>query len=216
MDKTDAAGSPRRSTGNGPDGSFRSFLKAYGGLFDEKPDSGQFIRIAWLETPLGPMLAGADSEALRFLDFSDGKAIEAQIASLRRTSGYPIARGDCTVLERLRMELDAYFAGKLRSFSVPVASPGTPFQALVWRALSEIPYGETRSYSELAVELGLGPGAGRAVGHANGLNRLAVLVPCHRVIAADGGLGGYGGGLWRKLRLLERENAVPLDARAEP
>jgi AraC family transcriptional regulator of adaptative response/methylated-DNA-[protein]-cysteine methyltransferase len=154
------------------------------------------------------MLAGADSQSLRFLDFYDRRAIDAQIAALRRTSGMPIARGDCSILDELRVELDAYFERGLRLFSIPVAAPGTPFQALVWRALSEIPYGETRSYGEVARIIG-SPNASRAVGAANGVNRIAIVVPCHRVVNADGSLGGYGGGLERKHALLELEGALP-------
>ena len=153
------------------------------------------------------MLAGADSEALRFLDFSDGQAIEAQIASLRRTSRRPIARGDCSILDRLRTELDAYFSGSLRSFTVPVVSPGTPFQTLVWKALSDIPYGETRSYGDVAKSLG-SPGASRAVGAANGANRVLIVIPCHRVVNADGSLGGFAGGVDRKRALLELERSA--------
>jgi len=193
---------------HGNTGSFSAFLKTYGGLFDEKPGAAEFIRIAWLQTPFGPMLAGADTEALRFLDFYDRRAIDTQIASLRRTSQMPIARGDCSILDELRVELDAYFERRLRSFSIPVTSPGTPFQALVWRALSEIPYGETRSYGEVARAIG-SPNASRAVGTANGVNRIAIVVPCHRVVNADGSLGGYGGGLERKRALLELEGALP-------
>lgn len=193
---------------HGSSGTFSAFLKTYGGLFDEKPGTAEFVRIAWLQTPFGPMLAGADSQSLRFLDFYDRRAIDAQIASLRRTSGMPIAQGDCAILNELRMELNAYFERQLRSFSIPVTSPGTPFQALVWRALSEIPYGETRSYGEIAYAIG-SPNASRAVGMANSVNRIAIVVPCHRVVNADGSLGGYGGGLERKHALLELEGALP-------
>lgn len=167
-----------------------------------------FIRLAWIDTPLGPMIAGATAEALCLLEFTDRRMIEAQFATLSKRFGLPAMPGDSPIFGRLRDELGEYFAGRRKSFGIPLAYPGSDFQRRVWAGLLGIPYGETRSYSELAVELGLGPGAGRAVGHANGLNRLAVLIPCHRVIAADGGLGGYGGGLWRKLRLLEREGAV--------
>lgn len=189
-------------------GSFSAFLKTYGGLFDEKPATAEFVRIAWLQTPLGPMLAGADSQSLRFLDFFDRRAIDAQIASLRRTSTLPIARGNCFILDELRVELEAYFERRLRSFSIPVTAPGTPFQTLVWKALSEVPYGETRSYGEVARTIG-SPNASRAVGTANGVNRIAIVVPCHRVVNADGSLGGYGGGLERKRALLELEGALP-------
>jgi methylated-DNA-[protein]-cysteine S-methyltransferase len=110
------------------------------------------------------------------------------------------------VFPALRAQLDEYFARRRRAFDLPLEYPGSPFQRSVWDALLRIPYGETRTYAELASELGV-PGAARAVGRANGANRLAIIVPCHRVIAAGGGLGGYGGGLWRKLRLLELEGA---------
>jgi len=97
-----------------------------------------------------------------------------------------------------------YFAGSRREFTVPLVYPGTPFQVKVWEALRGIPYGETYSYEKLAWSVGI-PRAQRAVGHANGQNRLAVLIPCHRVVNKDGKLGGYGGGLWRKQLLLDLE-----------
>ncbi|CAN5811261.1 methylated-DNA--[protein]-cysteine S-methyltransferase [soil metagenome] len=104
-------------------------------------------------------------------------------------------------------QLDAYFECKRQAFDVPMAATGTPFQQRVWRALGEIPYGETISYGELAAHVGQ-PGASRAVGSANGRNPISIIVPCHRVIAADGGLGGYGGGLDRKQTLLALEGAA--------
>ena len=107
----------------------------------------------------------------------------------------------------MRRQLTEYLAGERRSFDIPLDYPGSDFQRRVWDGLRRIPYGETRTYSELARELGV-PMAARAVGRANGLNRISILVPCHRVVGADGGLGGYGGGLWRKLRLLETEGAA--------
>lgn len=164
-----------------------------------------FIRLSWIETPLGPMVAGATEEAICLLEFSDRRMLEAQLKTVRGRFGLATLPASSPLLERLRVELDEYFNGERREFSLPIAYPGSDFQVKVWEGLLRIPYGQTRSYGRLAAELGLGAGAGRAVGHANGLNRLAILIPCHRVIAADGSLGGYGGGLWRKLRLLERE-----------
>ncbi|MGW2594050.1 methylated-DNA--[protein]-cysteine S-methyltransferase [Streptomyces sp. NPDC001515] len=104
-------------------------------------------------------------------------------------------------------QLDAYFAGELRAFDLPLRLEGTPFQRLVWAELLRIPYGETRTYGELAGNLGK-PGASRAVGLANGKNPVGIIVPCHRVIGASGGLTGYGGGLDRKQRLLAFENGT--------
>jgi len=109
-------------------------------------------------------------------------------------------------LELLKVELEGYFAGSLRSFSIPLTYPGTPFQRRVWEQLLAIPYGETRSYQELAIAVGK-PKAVRAVGRANGLNRISILIPCHRVINKDSRLGGYGGGLGRKQYLLNLEQA---------
>ena len=164
-----------------------------------------FIRLSWIETPLGSMVAGATEEAICLLEFSDRRMLEVQLKTVRGRFGLATLPVSSPLLERLRVELDEYFNGERREFSLPIVYPGSDFQVKVWEGLLRIPYGQTRSYGRLAAELGLGAKAGRAVGHANGLNRLAILIPCHRVIAADGSLGGYGGGLWRKLRLLERE-----------
>ena len=169
------------------------------------PD-GALIRLTWLETPVGPLVAGATDETLVMLEYPDRRMMETQLDTLRRRFGRPLAPGDSPVFPALRAQLDEYFARRRRAFDLPLEYPGSPFQRAVWDALRRIPYGETRTYAELARELGV-PGAARAVGRANGANRLAIVVPCHRVIAAGGGLGGYGGGLWRKLRLLELEGA---------
>src|SRR5688572_12776430 len=112
------------------------------------------------------------------------------------------------IILRIGKELDAYFAGELREFTVPLETPGSPFQRAVWEELLRIPYGETRSYGEQARRLGQPLEMVRAVGRANGDNRIAIVIPCHRVIGADGKLTGYGGGLWRKRRLLDLERAV--------
>ena len=167
------------------------------------------VRLARVATPLGDMVAGATSGAVCLLEFPDGRAFGTQLQTLRRRMRRPVVAGEAPLLEGLRTQLAEYFAGERREFDLPLDYPGTPFQRRVWDALRRIPYGETRTYAELAREIGA-PGAARAVGRANGLNRIAVVVPCHRVVAAGGGLGGYGGGLWRKLRLLETEGAVPL------
>src|SRR5262249_20776153 len=116
----------------------------------------------------------------------------------------PVVPGTNEHLERLREELAGYFAGGLRSFSVPLVYPGSPFQRWVWEQLLLVPYGETRSYQELAAAIG-NPAAVRAVGRANGLNRIAILIPCHRIVNKNGDLGGYGGGLRRKQYLLNLE-----------
>ena len=112
--------------------------------------------------------------------------------------------GSNALLDRLRTQLQEYFAGQRRDFSVPLSASGSQFQERVWAALCEIPYGETWSYLQLALRIGDAL-ATRAVGYANGANPIAIVIPCHRVINADGGDGGYGGGLWRKRILLDLE-----------
>ena len=166
-----------------------------------------YIRLAWIETPLGPMAAGDTDDALCLLEFTDRRMLEGQLETLKRRFDLPLLPGESPLFDDLRLQLKEYFAGNRKAFDLPLSYPGTDFQRGVWEALMQIPYGQTLSYAGLARKLG-SPGSARAVGHANGLNRIAILIPCHRVIGADGGLGGYGGGLWRKLRLLETEGIV--------
>ncbi|MHC5016778.1 MAG: bifunctional transcriptional activator/DNA repair enzyme AdaA, partial [Planctomycetota bacterium] len=157
---------------------------------------GPCRRARWLDTPLGAMVAVAGSEGLSLLEFVDRRGLETQITSLRKRLGCAIVPGPTEPLEAIADELSRYFAGTLTRFTVPLELPGTPFQVAVWRRLMKIPFGGTISYGQLAGELGR-PGAQRAVGRANGDNRLAIVVPCHRVVRTDGSLCGYGGGLWR-------------------
>lgn len=165
------------------------------------------LHLTRLPTPLGPMLAGATDEALCLLEFADRRGFEAQLRRIRTRLGAAVVPGETAVTRQLGDELEAYFQGDLRRFTVPLALHGTPFQETVWEELRGIPYGETRSYGEQARRIGR-PNAVRAVARANGDNRIAVLVPCHRVIGADGTLTGYGGGLWRKKRLLDLERGT--------
>jgi len=171
------------------------------------------IRLTELSTPLGPMIAGATDEALCLLEFADGRRAEAQLERVAKRLGAAAEHGttpgavvgESPIAEPLAAELARYFAGELREFTVPLHAAGTAFQEAVWAELLAIPYGATRSYGEQARRLGR-PDAVRAVARANGDNPIAILVPCHRVIGADGSLTGYGGGLWRKRRLLELES----------
>jgi AraC family transcriptional regulator of adaptative response/methylated-DNA-[protein]-cysteine methyltransferase len=133
--------------------------------------------------------------------------LEAQLETLKRRIGRPAAPGDHRHLAQLRRELNEYFAGERRDFAVPLHFPGSPFQQKVWSGLQKIPFGATWSYVELARAIGQ-PKAARAVGRANGMNRIAIVIPCHRVVNDDGKLGGYGGGLWRKQWLLNLERGV--------
>ncbi len=162
------------------------------------------IVIKKIDTPLGPMVAGATGTGVCLLEFASPKRLRPQIATLERRFGFPARRGTNAHIERLRKELRLYFNGRLRRFRVPLEYPGTDFQVKVWRALLAVPYGETRSYEDVARAIGK-PRAVRAVGAANGRNRIAIVIPCHRIIEKSGALGGYGGGLYRKRFLLELE-----------
>lgn len=164
------------------------------------------VLLSWVRSPLGPLVAGATTDGVCLLEFSDRRMLEAQFATIRKRFAAPGVPGSNSHLETLRSELERYFAGTLREFSVPLVYPGTAFQRRVWEQLLTIPYGRTRSYQELAAAIG-DPKAVRAVGRANGMNRVAIVIPCHRVINKSGDLGGYGGGLRRKQFLLDLERA---------
>ena len=164
------------------------------------------VRLTVIDTPLGPMIAAATGEQLVLLEFADRRMLHTQFKRLGRLLGCTFERGDNAVLSAARAQLDEFFAGSRRDFDLPLLTPGTPFQRRVWSELARIPAGATRSYAEQARAIGQ-PEAVRAVARANGDNRIAIVIPCHRVIGSDGSLTGYGGGLWRKQRLLEREAA---------
>lgn len=166
--------------------------------------TGDVVQLEWLDTPVGPLLAGANSTAVVLLEFGARNRLAEQLTSVRQQLGAPLAAGSNRWLAALRRELGEYFAGRRRNFELPLAYPGSEFQQRVWSLLLQIPYGETWSYLDMACKLG-DLNATRAVGTANGSNRIAILIPCHRVINADGKLGGYGGGLWRKQVLLDLE-----------
>jgi AraC family transcriptional regulator of adaptative response/methylated-DNA-[protein]-cysteine methyltransferase len=197
--------------------SHSGFRDAFARLFGAPPGDARdrdCISLTWVETPLGPMIAGATADGVCLLEFSDRRMIETQIAVLRQRFQCAVVPGTNPHLDRLRLELGRYFAGDLRTFSVPLLYPGSDFQRRVWDALLEIPYGRTLSYQELARAVGDGK-AVRAVGRANGLNRIAIVIPCHRVINKGGALGGYGGGLHRKQYLLDLERGRPHEAQLE-
>ncbi len=162
------------------------------------------VHLARVHTPVGPMVAGACDHALRLLEFHEPDKLESQIQRLVDRLDAVVVPGDNEITRQTAAELDEYFGGARREFTVPLRLSGTPFQEAAWRALRDIPYGQTRSYGEQARAIGR-PTAVRAVARANGANHIAIIVPCHRVIGADGTLTGYGGGLWRKKRLLELE-----------
>lgn len=157
-----------------------------------------------MESPLGTLTLAATPEGICLVEFADRSRIEDHCDALRRHFQCAVVPGQHAWLDQLQDELSDYFAGRLAEFRVPVVSPGTPFQHRVWHALRRIPYGQTWSYERLAREVEA-PRASRAAGRANGQNRIAIVIPCHRVVNKDGKLGGYGGGLWRKEWLLNLE-----------
>jgi AraC family transcriptional regulator of adaptative response/methylated-DNA-[protein]-cysteine methyltransferase len=190
--------------------SHSGFRDAFVRTFGRPPGKSQqtgCVVTDWVESPLGPLLTAATAEGVCLLEFTDRRALETQLASLRKWFGCAIVPGKHEHLDRLKAELAEYFAGRRTEFDVPVVYPGSPFQRLVWEQLLCIPYGETRSYEDIARTVGTAT-AQRAVGRANGQNRVAILLPCHRVVNKDGQLGGYGGGLWRKQFLLDLERRV--------
>ena len=160
-----------------------------------------------IETPLGPMLAGADDASVVLLEFVDRPMLPTQLERIQKRFNAVAVQGANPVIEQLEGELGEYFNGKRREFEVALRYPGTDFQERTWSALREIPYGATWSYQDLARRLG-DTNAVRAVARANGDNRIAILIPCHRVIGKDGSLTGYGGGLHRKRFLLELETGA--------
>jgi AraC family transcriptional regulator of adaptative response/methylated-DNA-[protein]-cysteine methyltransferase len=183
---------------------FRAAFERVFGCAPGKAGKAGCVHIAWIETPVGPMVAGSTDRGVCLLEYTDRRLLERQLGRVRKWRGQAAVLGENDALRQLRSELAAYFAGELREFTVELDSEGTPFQMKVWDALRAIPYGETRSYGQLARGLGM-PTALRAVAQANGVNRVAIVIPCHRVIGSDGELTGYGGGLWRKRALLELE-----------
>ena len=185
------------------------FRSAFTSIFGAAPtrvsaEAEAPLRARWLETPLGPMLAVSSTTDLHLLEFADRRALPAELAALRRRAGASVVPGSTPVLDCVAEWLTAYFAGVATDPSLPLSSQGSDLERRVWQALTQIPSGETRTYGELAVQIGM-PGAARAVGGACGRNRVAILIPCHRVVGADGALTGYGGGLWRKRWLLDHE-----------
>ncbi len=165
-----------------------------------------------IDTPLGPMLAGATDAGVCLLEFTDRPMLPTEVAALSRLRGRLVGGGH-RHLDALRRQLGAYFAGSREEFDVPLDTPGSAFQRSIWSGLRRIGFGATLTYAELAAATGR-PGAARAAGRANGSNRVAIVVPCHRVVATGGGLGGYGGGLDRKRALLELEARTQDPSRA--
>lgn len=159
-----------------------------------------------IASPLGDMVAGATTKGVCFLEWHDRGGVEKILNRVAKRYKTDLQPGNNVHLNLLEREIDDYFKGNLKDIAVPIDVTGTAFELATWNQLLKIPCGETRSYGQLAELLGK-PKASRAVGRANGANYLSIVIPCHRVIETNGKLGGYGGKLWRKKRLLELENS---------
>jgi AraC family transcriptional regulator of adaptative response/methylated-DNA-[protein]-cysteine methyltransferase len=187
--------------------SLSGFNDAFRKLFGTSPGRGRglsTVTVNRLPTPLGPMVVAATDEELCLLEFADRRMLGTQLRRLVSRLSCSLVPGTNDVIGMSAKQLDEYFKGTRHVFEVPMTTPGSEFQRLVWGRLAEIPYGTTISYLEVARDIGR-PTAVRAVAGANGDNRIAILIPCHRVVGSDGRLTGYGGGLWRKKKLLEHE-----------
>ena len=158
-------------------------------------------------TPLGEMVAFAADQGLCLLEFADRPALEAETRDLEKHFNQRVTPADHPIFIQLNDQLAAYFRGDSKVFNIALYAPGTEFQQAAWNALLNIPTGETRSYAQQAQAID-NPQAVRAVARANGQNRIAIIIPCHRIIGSDGSLTGYGGGIHRKQWLLDHEQAM--------
>ncbi|MCB0661577.1 MAG: methylated-DNA--[protein]-cysteine S-methyltransferase [Saprospiraceae bacterium] len=183
------------------------FTKLFGDPASIARKGKQVIHIERLATPLGPMFACATEKGLCMLEFTNRKMLETEFSQLQQKLKAVILPGKNQWLDQTRKELKEYFEGKRTTFEVPLDAPGTDFQQKIWALLQKVPFGETRSYSDLAVKAG-SPTSVRAVAGANGMNRISIIIPCHRIIGKDGELRGYGGGLERKRWLLQFESNI--------
>ena len=184
-----------------------AFRAAFAALLGRAPGTLRadgLLLADWIETPIGDMIAVSSNSHLHLLEFVGRKALPTELAKLQAMAKGEVGIGSTGPTDQIRAELGRYFTGESANFTTPLALQGSEFTRTVWAALQQIPAGETRSYGQIAQQIGR-PTASRAVARANGANQIALVIPCHRVIGAKGALTGYGGGLWRKQRLLEIE-----------
>ncbi len=173
--------------------------------------SPEFLIIKNLKTPIGEMTAGATEKGICVLEFSDRIDLEKELNELKKQLGCLLKQGTNEHLKELTLQLKEYFSGKRNSFKLKLDFVGTPFQKTVWRSLLKIPFAKTISYKEQAESINQSKSI-RAMAHTNGMNKISIVVPCHRVIGSNGSLTGYGGGLWRKKYLINMErkyNGMP-------
>ena len=188
--------------------SLSGFRDAFINWFGKSPSKSNAanppIKMSRFLSPLGPLVVAATQPHICLLEFADRENLDMQLNRVCKAYDAVFAPGTNDVIKQLDGELKEYFEGSRKKFTVPLESIGTDFQMTVWSQLQKIPYGLTDSYEQMAKKINK-PGAQRAVGRANGDNRLAIVIPCHRIIRSDGSLSGYGGGVWRKKWLLEHE-----------
>lgn len=163
------------------------------------------INLQRIETPIGTIVVCATPKGICFLEFADIKDLDRELKRIAKEKKAVVLEGENGHISRLKEELALYFKGELIEFTVSLDLIGTPFQVQVWNGLRAIPYGETKSYKQQSELLNI-PKSIRAVANANGMNTVAIVIPCHRIIGTDGSLTGYRGGVWRKKFLLELEN----------
>lgn len=165
----------------------------------------KYLYYTSLETPLGEMIACSEDRGICMLEFADHKNLKKKLDEISKVLQMELIQEKNNYLNILNTELKEYFEKKRKDFSIPISMIGTEFQKEVWRTISKIPYGQTISYLQEARKMGR-PKAVRAVANANGQNKISIVIPCHRIIGSNGKLTGYGGGVWRKQKLLELEN----------
>ncbi|GAA5112980.1 methylated-DNA--[protein]-cysteine S-methyltransferase [Orbus sasakiae] len=187
--------------------SLSGFSDSFKTIFGVAPSMAKQHNIIYLqriETPIGTMFAAATQQGLCLLEFTNRRMLETELKQLVKRYNATLIRGENHHIKQTKFELNEYFNGQRQHFTVQLDLKGTTFQQQVWQALIGIPYGQTRSYQQQAQSIDK-PKAIRAVANANGMNQISIVIPCHRVIGADGKLTGYGGGLWRKNWLLKLE-----------
>ena len=190
--------------------SLSGFTESFKNVFEVSPKNSKnqkVIDLKRIETPLGTMYAAATDDGICMLEFTDRKMLETELKQLSKSFNANIIQGENPYFKILEEQISEYFEGKRKEFIVPLHFVGSDFQKSVWEVLMKIPYGETWSYAKQSEILGDVKKV-RAVANANGMNKISILVPCHRVIGSDGNLTGYGGGIWRKQKLLELEGAI--------
>ena len=190
--------------------SLSGFSESFKNIFGVSPKNSKeqnIIDLKRIETPIGTMYAAAIEKGICMLEFTDRKMLETEFKDLAKSLNATIVQGENRHFATLEKELKLYFKGELQRFTVPLFPIGTEFQKSVWQILMQIPYGETWNYRKQSEVLG-DVRKVRAVANANGMNKISILIPCHRVIGSNGTLTGYGGGIWRKQKLLELEKAI--------